>query len=409
MSRSDKLGDPLQRGPASAPKCILTLFGTRPEVIKLAPVLWELEKRPDRFRTMNVASGQHADLIHPFAREFDIRVDLDLQVATEWQTPIGVCHRTLAALEPVLSRDRPDAILVEGDTTTALAGALAGFYHRVPVGHVEAGLRSADALNPFPEEINRRLISQLASLHFAPTERNVEALKREGVPMDHIALTGNPVVDAVQWALENASPSPRVCDLLSRAGEMKLIVLTTHRRESFGSVMMTRLRVLRRFLECHPDTLMVFPVHPNPEVRAAAHRELSRSSRVHLVEPLNYLDFIFLLSKAWIIVSDSGGIQEEAPSVGRPALIIRENTERLEAIEAGFARLVGPSPEALESMLEESYSSLGWFERAALGGNPFGSGDSGRQIVDSVEKFLDVDGPGGSRTHSRSDTPEAGS
>jgi UDP-N-acetylglucosamine 2-epimerase (non-hydrolysing) len=375
--------------PEQGTSCILTLLGTRPEVIKLAPVVRELEARPGRFRTLNAASGQHTDLVHPFARQLGLRIDLDLQVGIERQNPTEVCHRALAALAPLLSSERPDAILVEGDTTTAFAGALAGFYHGIPVGHVEAGLRSGDRMSPFPEELNRRLITQLASFHFAPTERNVETLRSEGVPEDRIALTGNPVVDSVQWAREHTTPSPRASALLRDVAETRLVVLTTHRRESFGPVMEGRMRVLRRFVERHSDTTLVFPVHPNPEVRDSAARELGSAPRVFLVEPLEYLDFVHLLSKAWLIVSDSGGVQEEAPSLGRPVLVIRENTERPEALEAGTARLVGDSPEALGAMLEESYADLGWFERASLRGNPFGCGDSGRLIADALERFLD--------------------
>jgi UDP-N-acetylglucosamine 2-epimerase (non-hydrolysing) len=358
-------------------------------VIKLAPVVRELEARPGRFRTLNAASGQHTDLVHPFARELGVRMDHDLQVGTERQNPTEVCHRALAALAQLLSSERPDALLVEGDTTTAFAGALAGFYHGVPVGHVEAGLRSGNLESPFPEELNRRLISQLASFHFAPTQRNVEALLGEGISADRIALTGNPVVDSLQWAREHTTPSARAQALLRDVADTRLVVLTTHRRESFGPVMEGRMRVLRRFVERHSDTTLVFPVHPNPEVSDCATRQLGSAARVFLVEPLEYLDFVHLLSNAWLIVTDSGGVQEEAPSLGRPVLVIRENTERPEALEAGTARLVGESPDALEAMLEESYSDLGWFERASLRGNPFGRGDSGRRIADALEAFLD--------------------
>lgn len=369
-------------------KRVLALFGTRPEVIKLAPVIHALEKRPQHLQTITVSSGQHTDLVHPFVQALGLRVDFDLRVGSARQAPLDVCRRVLESIGPLLEREQPDLVLVQGDTTTALAGALAGFYRQIPVGHVEAGLRSGNAASPYPEEMNRRLITQLASLHFAATARNAEALRREGIPEERIILTGNPVVDSVRWALERAEPSPGLRHLLEEVGGGKLLVLTTHRRESFGEIMRERLNVLRRFVERYEDLVLVFPVHPNPEVRDRARGELAGSPRVHLIDPLDYLDFVHLLSRAWLIVSDSGGIQEEAPSLGKPVLVIRENTERPEAIEAGVARLVDGPAATLERMLEESYSDDGWRSRVEAARNPFGSGDSGLRIAEALRRFL---------------------
>jgi UDP-N-acetylglucosamine 2-epimerase (non-hydrolysing) len=368
---------------------VLTLFGTRPEVIKLAPVVRALEARPGRFQTLNVASGQHAHLLHPFAREFSLRIDVDLEVASERQSPADVCRRVLEALTPLLGRERPDALLVQGDTVTAFAGALAGFYQGVAVGHVEAGLRSGDVTSPYPEEMNRRLITQLASFHFAATEYNAETLRREGVSRQRIVVTGNPVVDAVRWALADTAPSERVLEIVRWVGPRKLVVLTTHRRESFGSVMGDRLKVLRSFIERHPDTALLFPVHLNPAVQESARRELAGAQRIRCVEPLEYLEFIHLLAHSWLIVSDSGGVQEEAPSVGKPVLVIRDNTERKEAIEAGVARLVGRSTVVLETLLEEAYADSDWFQRARQVDNPFGDGAGGDRIADALDRLLD--------------------
>ena len=367
---------------------ILTLFGTRPEVIKLAPVIRALEAAPGRFVTRNVASGQHAQLLHPFARELGVRVDEDLRVGCDDQTPSEVCRRILETLGPLLERERPAAILVQGDTTTAFAGALAGFYAQVPVAHVEAGLRSGDLRSPYPEEMNRRLITQLASYHFAATARNRATLRAEGVPAERIALTGNPIVDSVQWAVAHTKPSSRILELLRELGERRLVLLTTHRRESFGDIMQRRLCVLRRFVERHPDVALVFPVHPNPNVRIPTHEILAGLERVHLVAPLDYADFVQLLSRAWLVVSDSGGVQEEAPSLGRPVLVIRDNTERTEAIEAGVARLVGRSPEALEQALEGLHADPGWCRSVTAIANPFGAGDAGPRIADALSRFL---------------------
>lgn len=369
---------------------VLTLFGTRPEVIKLAPVIRELETRPDRFRTINVTSAQHTDLLYPFARLFDLRLDADLGVMREGQTIAGVAARVLTALDELLERDRPDMLLVQGDTTTAMAGSLAGFFRGIPVGHVEAGLRSGDPRSPFPEEMNRRLTTRVADLHFAATERNVRVLRNEGVPDDDIFLTGNPVVDSLRSVL--ASP-PRedgpAAEILRRLEGTKPILLTTHRRESFGPVMSGNLEVLRDFVAARPDASLVFPVHPNPNVREPSQRILGGLPRIHLVDPLDYFDFVRVLSAAWLVVSDSGGIQEEAPTLGKPLLVLRENTERPEAIEAGVARLVGGDPGTLRVMLEELWPDHPWIREVRGIENPFGQGDAARRIVDALETWLD--------------------
>jgi UDP-N-acetylglucosamine 2-epimerase (non-hydrolysing) len=304
------------------------------------------------------------------------------------QTPSQVCARVLAALDPILAREQPDLMLVQGDTTTALAGALAGFHRRIPVAHVEAGLRSGDASSPYPEEMNRRLITQLASYHFAATARNRAALLAENVASDSIFVTGNPVVEALKTILERASVSAELKHLIEATKNLRRVVLTTHRRESFGEVLAGNLRALRRFIETHEDVALIFPVHPNPAVARPAKRILAGQPRVHLLEPLGYGDFLFLLSHAWLIVSDSGGVQEEAPSLGKPLLILRDKTERPEAIEAGIARLVGGRPHRLEEMLAEAYSSGDWIDAVKKVKNPFGRNDSGRRIARIIGALL---------------------
>ena len=368
-------------------KRVLGLFGTRPEVIKLAPVLAELEARRDRFATVHVASSQHTDLLHPFARHFGLRIDHDLRVMEAGQTPGQVAARVLTALPGVLERERPDLVLVQGDTTTAMAGALAAFYAGVTVGHVEAGLRTDDPTSPFPEEMNRRLITRVARLHFAATAHNRDTLLAEGVPPDAIALTGNPVVDALQRTLSGHEPSPALTAQLAAVRAPRLVVLTTHRRESFGAVLRGNLQVLREFVERHADVELAFPVHPNPEVRAPTEAVLAGAPRVHLLDPLGYPDFLHLLSRAWLIVSDSGGIQEEAPTLGKALLVLRANTERPEALEAGVARLVGGAPERLAALLEETHADDAWVRRVAQIDNPFGQGDAAIRIADAIEAF----------------------
>jgi UDP-N-acetylglucosamine 2-epimerase (non-hydrolysing) len=306
------------------------------------------------------------------------------------QTPNQVCARVLSALEPVLAREQPDLLLVQGDTTTALAGALAGFHHRLPVGHIEAGLRSGDPHNPYPEEMNRRLISQLATYHFAATPQNRDNLLAEGVAATQIFVTGNPVVDALNAMVASNGSAQTLAPVLAATASCKRIVLTTHRRESFAAAMSDNLRVLRHFVETRPDVALLFPVHPNPAVRKQATALLSQHPRIHLLPPLDYPTFLSLLSKAWLIVSDSGGVQEEAPTLRKPVFILRENTERPEAIAAGVARLVGGRPQRLAGMLEEVYRDSSWMTILQTCENPFGQGDSGRRIVQTIAELLGI-------------------
>jgi len=368
---------------------ILTIFGTRPEVIKLAPIIQRLERRNLEFETANISSGQHQDLLYPFLQLFGIRVDHDLQVMKFDQTPSQVCARVLAALDPILMATMPDLVVVQGDTTTALSGALAAFHRGIPVAHVEAGLRTGNDHSPHPEEMNRRLITRLATYHFAATRRNREALISEGVAREKIFVTGNPIVDSLEWIRKRVAPlAPALKEALSATEGLKRLVLTTHRRESFGATMAANLRVLRDFVEAHGEVALIFPVHPNPSVMELATDILGSHPRIRLVKPLDYQDFVVLLSHAWLIVSDSGGVQEEAPTLKKPLLILRESTERPEAIESGIARLVGKSPERLAAMLDEVYRDGNWIRCIEAVENPFGTGDSGKRIVDIVGHLL---------------------
>jgi UDP-N-acetylglucosamine 2-epimerase (non-hydrolysing) len=369
-------------------KKIITIFGTRPEIIKLAPIIQDLTGYAKIFQTINIASGQHTDLLYPFVRLFGIYIDHDLRVMEHDQTPNQVCSRMLAALDPILEEEQPDLILIQGDTTTALSGALAAFHRRIPVGHVEAGLRSGNCQSPYPEEMNRRLISRLATYHFAATARNRENLITESVPEQNIFLTGNPVVDSLLAILKISNPSPFLASLLDNTVEFKRIILTTHRRESFGEILAENLKVLRQFVDIHKDIVLIFPVHPNPSVQEPASTYLSNHPRIRLIPPLEYPDFVILLSRAWLIVSDSGGVQEEAPTLGKPLLVLRENTERPEALDAGVARLVGGQPGRLATMLEEVYGNGNWTSRVKQTENPFGRGDSGRRISTIIQQFL---------------------
>jgi UDP-N-acetylglucosamine 2-epimerase (non-hydrolysing) len=362
---------------------VLTLFGTRPEVIKLAPVIGALEARANDFTTVNVSSSQHTDLLQPLIRDFKIRVDHDLKVMQPNQTLSSLSARVLTALDPILVAEKPDIVLVQGDTTTALAGAMAAFHRHVPVGHIEAGLRSGNPLSPFPEEMNRRVISRIATLHFAATANNRDTLLAENISPDCVFLTGNTVVDALLLMVERAEPSPTTLDLLNKTNNLQRILLTTHRRESFGDRMSENLKVLREFVRSHPDKALIFPMHPNPSVSGPAREILSNCDRIHLIQPLDYQQFVVMMSKAWLIVSDSGGVQEEAPTLGKALLVLRENTERSEAVDAGCAKLVG-TPELLADALNEACSESSWTRRVMSIANPFGDGTAAKQIVQSI-------------------------
>jgi UDP-N-acetylglucosamine 2-epimerase (non-hydrolysing) len=363
---------------------VLVLFGTRPEAIKLAPVIHALDERG--FQTIVVSSSQHTHLLRPFLKTLDIRVDHDLRVMKKDQSLNDVCARVVAKIDKILVAEQPNVILIQGDTTTALAGALAGFNRKIAVGHVEAGLRSGNPMSPFPEEMNRRLISQIATFHFAATEQNRRSLLAEKVGEKQIFVTGNPVVDSLQKIVKNLKPGAKIRQLLDATEGRKRLLLTTHRRESFGSTMSANLRVIRDFVEAHPDVCLMFPVHPNPNVRAATTEILGDAENIHLLDPLDYSDFLALQQASWLIVSDSGGVQEEAPSLGKPLLVIRENTERPEAIAAGVAKLVGSSSTKLRLLLEENYASDSWVRSVKETANPFGDGRAADRIARILER-----------------------
>ncbi len=363
---------------------VLVLFGTRPEAIKLAPVIQELRRK--QMGSSVVSSSQHTTLLEPFLKSLHISVDHDLKVMRRNQDPNQVLARVMAKLDKILDAEKPDMIIVQGDTATALAGAMSGFNRKIPVGHVEAGLRSGNIMSPFPEEMNRRLISQMASLHFAPTEKNKLNLISEGVPYEKVFVTGNTVVDSLNQILKNLTPDRKIVELIKASEGKRRILLTTHRRESFGPQLEKNLEMIAEFIGKNGDTCLYFPVHPNPNVRKVATRILGGHDRVHLLPPLDYHDFLTLMTSAWLIVSDSGGVQEEAPTLGKPLLVLRENTERPEAVQAGVARLVGH--ESLKEILDQTYAINRWIESVKHKANPFGDGFSAARIVKIVEEWL---------------------
>ncbi|MCY7376807.1 MAG: UDP-N-acetylglucosamine 2-epimerase (non-hydrolyzing) [Pyrinomonadaceae bacterium] len=376
----------IRNAPGKSPRKILVLFGTRPEAIKLAPVIFELKKHKS-FQTVVASSSQHTNLLAPVLEIFKIKVDYDLDVMTPNQTPNTVGAKVLEKLDAVLADEKPDVILVQGDTTTAFAGAFAAFNRKIKIGHIEAGLRSGNLLSPFPEEANRRLISQLATFHFCATDGNKRNLTAENINEKTIFVCGNTVVDALHFILKNKKPSAKIKKLLAETHGLKRILLTTHRRESFGDAMAENLETLRDFVFKNKDVAVIFPVHPNPNVRTATEKILANRERTFLLEPLDYADFAALMKAAWLIVSDSGGVQEEAPSLGKPLLVLRENTERPEAIETGIARLVGGN---LKRFLEENYADESWINSVGKIANPFGDGTAAKQIVDILSQIFNA-------------------
>lgn len=356
---------------ASAAKALFC-FGTRPELIKVAPLIRGFSAHG--IKSVVVNTGQHSDLLTPLFELFQIRPDHDLAVMTPGQTLNGLAAKLMDRLDPVLVAEKPDFVLVQGDTASALAGAQVAFNRQIPVGHIEAGLRSGNMMSPFPEEMNRRLITQMATLNFAATDHNRQTLLAEGVSSSTIHVTGNPVVDALHWTLKHVKPGDAFHDLYARVAGRKMVIVTTHRRENFGETMRTNLRALRRFADRHPELCIVFPVHPNPNVREAVAAELLGCDSILMCHPLGYADFAHLLAKAWMMVSDSGGIQEEAATLGKPILVLRANTERPEGVMAGVARLAGDHPEKLEQMLEDAVADEAWFATAAASRTVFGDG-----------------------------------
>ncbi len=358
---------------------VLFCLGTRPEMIKLAPLIHAV--RAQGAHAILVNSGQHADLLTPLFDLFGIQPDHDLAVMAPNQPLNLLTAKIIERLDSILASEQPDHVVVQGDTATALAGALAAFNRKIPVAHVEAGLRSGNASSPFPEEMNRRVVGRFASLHFAATDYNRDTLLAEGVPGRDIHVTGNTVVDALFETLHSVEPGSELAELRRRIQGRKMILLTTHRRENFGDTMRAHLRGLRQFAEARPELCIVFPVHPNPAVREAAVQELMGCDQVILTAPLGYADFIHLLSDAWLIVSDSGGIQEEAASLGKPILVLRENTERPEGVHAGVARLAGERGHELTRLLEAAVADSAWFEQASQARNVYGDGQAAKRIA----------------------------
>lgn len=376
-------------------KKIAIVYGTRPEAIKVAPVIRELTHHSD-LETVVVCSGQHADMVRPVEQIFGFTPDLRLDTMRSGATLTELFSRVAAAVDEVIESVRPDIVLVHGDTTTASASALAAYHRETTVAHLEAGLRSTAFWRPFPEEGNRKIIGRLAQVHLAPTELAAQNLRLERVPAHEITVTGNTVIDALHWAGEQArraSWPDELAHLDRLPRSHRLVLVTLHRRENQASAIASICTSLARFARERPDLHFVFPMHRNPVVRSAVHKALDATPNVDLIEPVDYLTMVKLLERSWLIVTDSGGIQEEAPAFGVPVLVARDNTERPEALQAGVARLVGGDGHQLSHHLEQLYEDSDAWSAMARAVNPFGDGHASARVVTALRTHLELESP----------------
>lgn len=371
-------------------KKVMVIFGTRPEAVKLAPVIDSLIKI-NNLQTIVLCTAQHRQILDQVVDVFNININFDLNIMTSFQTIDEITTACLQGVGRILEMEKPDFVVVQGDTTTVFASTLASYYQRIPVGHVEAGLRTSDLFSPYPEEANRRLTSVLTNLHFAPTERAAANLKREGVDAEKIYVTGNTVIDALFSVSERPFDAskcfPRdISNFLD--GVDRLILVTAHRRESFGAPFLEICKALQDIIRAHSGIGIIYPVHPNPNVREIVHEILDNEPRVLLVEPLDYITFIRLMQRSYILLTDSGGVQEEAPSLGKPVLIMREKTERQEGVEAGVARLIGTNRNKIFEEVSILLRSKTEYNKMLKGFNPFGDGKAAEKIAKIINNYL---------------------
>ena len=382
-------------------KRILLVFGTRPEAIKMAPLVKEFQKYPEKFKTIVCVTGQHREMLDQVLRIFEIVPDYDLNIMKQGQDLYDVTSRVLLGMRDVLKEVLPDVVLVHGDTTTSTAAALAAFYQQIPVGHVEAGLRTHNIYSPWPEEMNRQITGRIATYHFAPTPLSKQNLLAEGVKPEQITVTGNTVIDALYMVVDKIKADKALDaeleSVLSRAGYdvyrladgKKMVLITGHRRENFGEGFISMCRAIQALTLKYPEVDFVYPMHLNPNVRKPIHevfgKDLSDLGNMFFIEPLEYLSFVYLMEKSTIVLTDSGGIQEEAPGLGKPVLVMRDTTERPEALEAGTVKLVGTDFDKIVSGVSELLTDQGCYERMSKAVNPYGDGKACGRIVGFLE------------------------
>jgi len=369
-------------------KQVLFVFGTRPEAIKLAPIILAAQEQEKLFQTKVLVTGQHREMLDEVLRVFQIKADYDLDIMLPGQSLSQVTSRVLVGVGEILEKENPDLVVVQGDTTTAFTGALAAYYQKIPVAHIEAGLRSGDKYQPFPEEVNRILVSQIADYHFAPTPKAAQNLYREGITKNKVLVTGNTVIDALLRAAKLKPLLPKELKQIDFGG--KVILVTAHRRENFGQPLENLCEAIKEICQIDENLEVVYPVHPNPNVKEVVLNLLRNTPKVKLISPLDYLSFCYLMKKAFLILSDSGGIQEEAPSLNKPLLVLREVTERPEVVEAGAAILVGMNKKKIVSEVKNLLVDQKRYLKMASAKNPFGDGRASERIVKRIMEVLEV-------------------
>ena len=363
---------------------VMTVFGTRPEAIKMAPIVLELAKHPEQIVPVVAVTAQHRDMLDQVLNLFQIRPDYDLDIMAAGQTLFDITSKAMMGLDQVLKKEKPDIVLVHGDTTTTFAGALAAYYHQTTVGHVEAGLRTHNKYSPFPEEMNRKLTGAIADLHFAPTTTAEQNLRTEAVPQEKIFVTGNTVIDALHKTVKEDFHFDN--ELLQHIDykNKRIILVTTHRRENLGEPMRHVYKALKQLTEEFADVEVVFPVHKNPKVREVVNQELGGLAKVHLIDPLDYEPFANLMHRAHLILTDSGGVQEEAPALGKPVLVLRDTTERPEAVTAGTVKLIGTDRDRVYAEAKELLTNEAEYHRMSESCNPYGDGEASRRILQAI-------------------------
>jgi UDP-N-acetylglucosamine 2-epimerase (non-hydrolysing) len=359
---------------------VMTIFGTRPEAIKMAPLVLELEKYNEQIESIVTVTAQHREMLDQVLEIFEVTPDNDLNIMKERQTLIDVTTRALHGLDEVMKEVKPDIVLVHGDTTTTFVASLAALYNQIAVGHVEAGLRTWNKYSPFPEEMNRQLTGVIADMHFAPTDTAAQNLLKENKSGDSLYVTGNTAIDALKPTVKEDYTH----EVLEKLGDDRLILLTAHRRENLGNPMRNMFRAIKRLVNEHDDVQVVYPVHLNPAVREVAAEVLGDDNRIHLIEPLGVVDFHNFASRAHIILTDSGGVQEEAPSLGVPVLVLRDTTERPEGIEAGTLKLAGTDEETIYRLAKELLTDVSAYEAMSKASNPYGDGEASKRIVEAI-------------------------
>ncbi|CDN38794.1 non-hydrolyzing UDP-N-acetylglucosamine 2-epimerase [Bacillus thuringiensis] len=359
---------------------VMTIFGTRPEAIKMAPLVLELQKHPEKIESIVTVTAQHRQMLDQVLSIFGITPDFDLNIMKDRQTLIDVTTRGLEGLDKVMKEAKPDIVLVHGDTTTTFIASLAAFYNQIPVGHVEAGLRTWDKYSPYPEEMNRQLTGVMADLHFSPTAKSATNLQKENKDESRIFITGNTAIDALQTTVKETYSHP----VLEKLGNDRLVLMTAHRRENLGEPMRNMFRAIKRLVDKHEDVQVVYPVHMNPVVRETANEILGEHNRIHLIEPLDVIDFHNVAARSYLMLTDSGGVQEEAPSLGVPVLVLRDTTERPEGIEAGTLKLAGTDEETIFGLADELLSDKEAHDKMAKASNPYGDGRASERIVEAI-------------------------